>query len=191
MTRTDMVSWDIDLITKETLLNSLTMEALNNMTQKCFHRVILHKHDICGDIQLRRRPFQWVFIMCWPAVHQLSFALLLWQALPASQQHNRQACNSWWQKSVCPGLQDHSLLSTKCSVTSQHYSTHYAQHAIDPPTVLSYNWTANIFGWKKILCLEPWRALTWHIFYYRMRSSFQTWNIVQWLLYTLPDTTIQ
>jgi len=32
-------------------------------------------------------------------------------------------------------------------------------------------------------------SLTRHIFDYRMRSWFKTWNIVQWLLYTLPDTT--
>ena len=42
---------------QKTLLNSVTTVALNNIIQECFHRVILYKHNICGDIQLRMRPF--------------------------------------------------------------------------------------------------------------------------------------
>jgi hypothetical protein len=57
MTRADMLSWNTGLITNETLLNSVTMEALNNITQKWFHRVILYKHNICWNIQLRKTLF--------------------------------------------------------------------------------------------------------------------------------------
>ena len=118
----------------------------------------LYKHNIYGDIQLKKRTFHvsvhQVPACSTPVVVRLT-ALTSSSCQPASQQNNRQLCNSCWQKSACPGIQEHSLFSTVCSVTSQLYSTHYAQHA----TLLSSNRIANTFRWKKMLSVEPRRKL--------------------------------